>query len=112
MGKYDALGSYLRRRKQPVIELSFVDIERIICALLPNCAADASWWANERRNERGFVQCRSWLDAGFQAEAVPRVDKVVFQKVDLRQDRFSGSLEPEHGSGSAAGRHRVQKRES
>jgi hypothetical protein len=41
MGKYDALGSYLWRRKHAVVELSFSDIERIISALLPNCAADS-----------------------------------------------------------------------
>ena len=95
MGKYDALGSYLRRRKHAVVELSFSDIERIICALLPNCAADSAWWANESKDERGFVQCRSWLDAGFEADPAPRADKVVFRKMDSRRDRpLDGSAVP------------------
>jgi hypothetical protein len=88
VGKYDALGSWLRRRRQPVVELSFADIERIIRALLPHCAADASWWTNERKFERGFVQCRAWLDAGFEAEPAVRGEKVVFRRVGARSNRL------------------------
>lgn len=47
MGKYDALGTFLRRWKVrndvDGVELSFAQIEGIIRGVLPRGAADAQW---------------------------------------------------------------------
>lgn len=84
MGKYDALGAFLRRWKirndADTVELTFTDIERIICGLLPNSADSTDWWRNEASDERGFVQCRAWLDAGFEARPVKGAERVEFHR--------------------------------
>ncbi len=43
MGKYDPLGTYLRRQKADVVDLSFLDIERKLGAMLPKAALAESW---------------------------------------------------------------------
>ena len=84
MGKYDALGTFLRRwtlrNDADTVELTFADIERIISGLLPNSAESLEWWRNEATNERGFGQSRSWLDAGFEAEPVEGRERVRFYR--------------------------------
>lgn len=84
MGKYEPLGIFLRRWKSKhdmdVVELSFAEIERIIRALLPNSARTREWWRNKPGNERGFIQCRSWLEAGFEAHLLEGRERVRFLK--------------------------------
>lgn len=87
MGKYAPLGAFLRRWKRKnvdadSVELSFADVERIIGALLPRGAARRDWWHNSHRTERGFVQSRAWLSAGFEAQPVDGVERVRFRKTD------------------------------
>lgn len=87
MGKYAPLGAFLRRWKRKnstasTVELSFDDVERIIGAILPKNAASREWWRNVPGNERGFTQCRSWLNAGFNAHPVDGAERVKFSKID------------------------------
>lgn len=67
MGKYDPLQRYLSRKRDKEIELSFADIERIICAMLPNSAQSAQWWANDVCPHGRNVQSSAWLNAGYDA---------------------------------------------
>jgi len=79
MPKYTPLYDYLRRKAQPEIELSFVQVERVIKSILPNSASLPQWWANERSSESRHVQCSAWLDAGFDAFLMPG-ERVVFKR--------------------------------
>src|SRR3546814_20692911 len=84
MGKYDALGVFLRRWKirndAQGVELSFAQIEGIINALLPNAAAEPEWWFAEESADRRAPHRRVWIEAGFDAVAEPRAERVYFRK--------------------------------
>ncbi len=61
--RYDPLRWYLAERSDPVIRLSFAEIERILGVTLPASARQhRAWWANEQAGSH--VHARSWLDAG------------------------------------------------
>jgi hypothetical protein len=61
--RYDPLKRYLAGRSEPVVHLSFGEIERIIGGPLPPSARrHRPWWANERSGSH--VHARSWIDAG------------------------------------------------
>lgn len=62
--KYDPLKKYLAERADPVIHLSFGEIERIIGDSLPPSARDhRAWWANERSGGH-HVNASAWMEAG------------------------------------------------
>lgn len=61
--KYDPLRGYLTGRGEPVVRLSFVQIEHIIGAPLADSARDnRQWWANVRSGSH--VQAAAWMGAG------------------------------------------------
>lgn len=61
--RYDGLREYLANRAEPVVRLSFAEIERIIGGSLPPSARrHRPWWANQHAGTH--VHARSWLDAG------------------------------------------------
>jgi len=82
MGKYDALGVFLRRWKirndAQGVELSFAQIEGIINALLPNAVAEPEWWCADAGADRRAPHRRVWIEAGFDAIAEPRDERVYF----------------------------------
>jgi len=82
MGKYDALGTFLRRwavrNKAHQVELSFTQIEGTIRTILPKAASRGEWWSNES-GDRYSAQCRAWLDSGFEARLLPG-DRVMFSR--------------------------------
>jgi hypothetical protein len=84
MGKYDALGAFLRRWKvrndADGVELGFAQIEDIIRGLLPRGAADAEWWSTGEQVEAHRPHQRAWLDAGFEAVAELATERVYFRK--------------------------------
>jgi hypothetical protein len=84
MGKYDALGAFLKRWKvrndADGVELSLAQIEGIIRGLLPRAAADAHWWSAEELSDNHPPHRRVWLDAGFDAVAEPAREYVFFRK--------------------------------
>jgi hypothetical protein len=60
--RYDGLRNYLLTQSDPVVRLSFVEIERIIGGQLPASARrHRPWWANEQSGTHAHA--RSWLDA-------------------------------------------------
>lgn len=78
MAKYDPLCAYLKRRDVAEWPMSFLEIERVINALLPGSAARPEWWANEGPDSR-HVQCHAWREAGFTATLSGR-DQVMFRR--------------------------------
>jgi len=61
--RYDPLKRYLAGRSEPVVHLSFADIERIIGGPLPASARrHRPWWANERSGSH--VHASAWLGVG------------------------------------------------
>jgi hypothetical protein len=61
--RYDGLRVYLEQQTEPVVRLSFQQVERIIGGQLPASARRyRPWWANEKAGTH--VHARSWLDAG------------------------------------------------
>jgi hypothetical protein len=61
--RYDPLRRYLAGRSEPVVHLSFAEIERIIGGPLPASARrHRPWWANERSGSH--VHASAWMGAG------------------------------------------------
>jgi hypothetical protein len=61
--RYDPLKRYFAGRSEPVINLSFAEIERIIGGPLPASARrHRPWWANERSGSH--VHASAWMEAG------------------------------------------------
>ena len=59
--KYTSLRAYLYELSEPVVRMSFVEIERIVGMPLPRSARQyVEWWANE--SARTHVQAAAWLD--------------------------------------------------
>ena len=84
MGKYDALGAFLRRWRvrndAEGVDLRFAQIESIIGGLLPRGAADPQWWYISGPTDDQAPHRRAWLDAGFEAIAEPKAERVYFRK--------------------------------
>jgi hypothetical protein len=79
MGKYEALGAFLRAQRTDEVPLSFNEIERITGERLPPSAAKhRPWWSNNANNS---VMTRVWLEAGFKTEQVDMAGrKLVFRR--------------------------------
>lgn len=61
--RYDPLRSYLAGRSEPVVHLSFAEVEHIIGGPLPASARrHRPWWANERSGSH--VHASAWMEAG------------------------------------------------
>lgn len=80
MGKYDPLEGHLRRQTCDDLDMSFIEIERMVGAMLPAAASRPEWWANESGPRRTHVQCGAWLAAGFHAFPHASRDRVVFKR--------------------------------
>ena len=81
MAKYDPLQRYLSKRKTARVDLTFVEIERIIGAMLPKSAQRSQWWGNETSATSTQVQVAAWREAGFEAFLAPG-EWVRFEKID------------------------------
>ena len=66
MSKYEPLRTYLSERSEPLVRLSFEQIERILGTSLPPSARRyRPWWANE--HDGTHIHGRAWMSAGRQA---------------------------------------------
>jgi hypothetical protein len=74
--KYDPLKRLLRRQKTNEVLLSFREIENALGNFLPKSAERPQWWSNEVDPMGRHVQCRAWLDVGFEAYLLKSADKV------------------------------------
>ena len=76
MGKYDPLFRYLNSNITPQVILSYVEIENILSAKLPDSARKyTEWWDNN-----SHVQSKSWRDAGYKVDKVFLGEQVIFIK--------------------------------
>ena len=76
MGKYDPLFRYLNSNITPQVILSYVEIENILSAKLPDSAYKfKQWWDNN-----SHVQSKSWRNAGYKVDTVFLGAKVLFVK--------------------------------
>jgi hypothetical protein len=82
MALYDPLYKWLRSKSASNISATFGQIEAILGSKLPDTARErVQWWANEVGNTR-HVQCRAWMDAGFQTRNLNLAEESVeFAKV-------------------------------
>jgi hypothetical protein len=63
MSKYEPLQHFLRSQREPVVTLTFTQIESILGRELPASARRyRPWWANEEAGTH--VHARAWLDVG------------------------------------------------
>jgi hypothetical protein len=80
VGKYEALGQFLKGQPTEEVLLSFSEIERVIGGTLPPSAyAHRPWWSNNPSNS---AMTRVWLEAGFKTERVDMAaKKLVFKRL-------------------------------
>lgn len=80
MGKYIDLTYFLMNSKQEQVNISFLEIERILGFKLPPSAyVHMPWWANG-----GHSQANAWLKAGYKVKKVCLLEKeVIFCKNDI-----------------------------
>ena len=81
MSKYDPLSGHLRRQRPADLELTFVEIERILGAMLPKSAARPQWWANTNDTDARHVQHRAWSEAGYAAFLQVGKERVRFKRI-------------------------------
>jgi hypothetical protein len=101
MGKYEALGRFLRRQPTGEIPMTFAEVERITGTKLPPSAhKHRPWWSNNPQNS---VMTKVWLEAGFETQQVDMAGrKLVFRRVRKPGEQRSMSR-PISGSADAAG---------
>jgi hypothetical protein len=88
MGKYAPLRDFLIGQDQPVVSMSFEQIEKLIGKPLPSSKASRAFWSNNPDNN---VMTREWLAAGFVAESVDiHGGKLLFRKREERPLMFPG----------------------
>ncbi len=79
--KYIDLKNFLINSNQPIIKLSFDNIENILKFELPPSAhIRKEWWSNSYSHSQAF----SWLEAGYETDCVSDTYKekyIVFIKV-------------------------------
>ena len=99
--KYESLTGFLRGRSEPVVELSFAELDRIVPGGMASSARKhPAWWANSRT---AHDHARYWLDAGRTAHPDFSAGRV----------RFTVGAESRRGpndAGAPAGRRRGQTR--
>ena len=67
MGKYDPLREYLAAAAQPLVKLSFGEIEQVLGDSLPASARKyPAWWANEESGTHSHA--RAWLDVRYRTQ--------------------------------------------
>ena len=70
MSKYDPLYHWLHCQTTKIVPATFSQLEMILGFNLPATARHrCEWWANETGATR-HVQCRAWLDAGYETREV------------------------------------------
>ena len=79
MSKYAPLADHLRDSGQESVPMTFVDIEQVIGAKLPQSAfTHRAWWSNNPTNN---VMTHAWLEAGYAtAEVDMAAHTLVFRK--------------------------------
>ncbi len=74
--KYEALTEYLSERSDPVIEMTFTHLDRLIGGLPASARKHQAWWANSRTAQ---PHARYWLDAKRRARPDFNAGRVRFE---------------------------------
>ncbi len=95
MGKYDALGAFLRQQFADEIPMTFAEIEKLTGAKLPPSAyRHRPWWSNNASNS---VMTKVWLEAGFHTAQVDMPGKkLVFKRASTRAKPYTGMEDDKH----------------
>ena len=64
MSRYDALTEHLLASSDPVVRLTFEELDSIVGGLPESAKKYGAWWANNRTSQ---AHSRAWLDAGRKA---------------------------------------------
>ena len=63
-----------------VLRMSFERVAALVGALPQSALQSPAWWANERNEGSAHVQCKAWLDAGYQARPNVKAQTVTFER--------------------------------
>jgi hypothetical protein len=80
VSKYRPLQDYLRRQNRQRLELSFLEIERIIGGELPPSAYAPRWWISGQLGRRHALWQNAWHNEGYVATLLKGADRVEFRK--------------------------------
>ena len=81
MSKYTPLRDYLHRQTSDKLELTFIEIERIIGSQLPPSAYAPRWWISARNSRRNPLWQEAWLSVGYDATLMQGSNCVAFRKL-------------------------------
>jgi len=104
MSRYDALTSRLLADAEPVVVLTFDELDQIVSGLPASARSYHAWWANKRSSQ---PHARAWLDAGRRATPDFKGMTAVFTKDDTTEaepaagasaDGIDANLESVEGS--------------
>ncbi|WP_203226133.1 MULTISPECIES: HNH endonuclease [Pseudomonas] len=88
MSKYAPLADFLRVQPQDSLKLTFEQIDILVDGLPPSARNHDAWWGNSR-TEDSHSWAHLWIAAGWECEAIDRVNEVVvFQRTS------NGSTKP------------------
>ena len=82
MGRYDALTRALRARAEPLVVLSFDELDEIVGGLPDSAKRHRAWWANKRSSQ---AHASAWLDAGRLATPDFNARQAVFATAELEE---------------------------
>lgn len=94
---YQPLKEHLQRASEPVVEMTYDEIEKVLGRDLPPSANGdyiRHWWANTMSHS----QARAWLEAGRRAQVKVREKRVAF----TRQEARPPAVKSGEGSGGAS----------
>lgn len=97
MSKYEALGQFLKSRREERVPMTFDEIERVTGTPLPPSAhKHRPWWSNNGANS---ALTRVWLDAGYKSEQVDMEgQKLVFRRISPPNAPAPGGRHPMFGA--------------
>jgi hypothetical protein len=72
---------YLSNQSSPRVELTFVEIERIIGRELPPSAYSPRWWIAGRNSTHRPLWQNAWREAGYDAALLLGADRVQFRRM-------------------------------
>jgi hypothetical protein len=78
MSQYERLYTWLNGNPNQRVYATFHELEAVLGVYLPGSARKRRhWWANEQVATTMHVQCRAWLQAGFNVEEVDLENEIV-----------------------------------
>lgn len=78
MSQYQPLYIWLNGNPNQRINATFRELEAVLRMHLPGTARKRrQWWANEQVATTRHIQCRAWLQAGFNVEQVDLENEIV-----------------------------------